>query len=210
MIYVQPQQEPTSFHISVRLAGAKLLATTPKPTNAQFKEGKEYWKLVTPDLHAAYQHTCAYSCAPIWLKNTATVDHYLPKSTNPELAYEWSNYRLARHRLNANKGSNLRVIDPFLVQDEWFHVDFPSCLLKPGINLTQAITEQIEETIKCLKLNDDDELVQERADRMYEFACNEINLIWLKRHYPLLAKEIVRQGIEDKVNEIFRSRAEIK
>jgi hypothetical protein len=194
--------------MNVRQAGANFLATTPKPTNAQFKNGKEYWKLVSHDLYEAYQRICAYSCTPIWYKNTATVDHYLPKSSSPALTYEWSNYRLARHKLNTYKGANLNVLDPFLVNDEWFHVDFPSCLLKPGINLTQAISEQIEETIRCLKLNDDDELVQERADRMIDFANQLTDLNYLKKYYPLLAKEIIRQGIENSANEIFKSRGQ--
>jgi hypothetical protein len=66
--------------------------------------------------------------------------------------------------------------------------------------------EQINKTIKALKLNDDDFLVQERANIMFDFANGDITLSFLKRRYPFLASEIARQGIETTAHTLFKTR----
>jgi hypothetical protein len=54
----------------------------------------------------------------------STVDHYKPKSAYPELAYEWSNYRLSSATANAKKSGKLSVLDPFSIEDRWFRLNF--------------------------------------------------------------------------------------
>lgn len=92
-----------------------------------------------------------------------SVDHFVPKSRRPDLAYEWSNYRLALPQVNSYKGDSTDVIDPFVVHEGWFVLDFPSCLVRPALALPSATTEQIEKTVQVLKLNDADHFVQERC-----------------------------------------------
>jgi len=130
----------------------------------------------------------------------------MPKSRYPQLAYEWDNYRLALPRINNHKGDSTDVIDPFIVQSGWFVMDFPSCLFKAGHGLPRLRVEQINKSIKVLKLNDDDCLVQERANIMFDFAKGDITLAFLKRRYPFLASEIVRQGIETTAYTLFKQR----
>lgn len=206
MIPITPQPEPPTFNDAVRLPGITFLGNTPHPSSKEFTK-HNYWKNSITNLYLAYKRICAYSCTPIWHESSATVDHYLAKSLRPDLACEWGNFRLARYKLNKYKDANQNIIDPFAVQDNWFTVDFPSCLIKPATGLNPDIHSSIVESIKILKLNDDDELVNERATRMIEFTQGEINLTWLQRYYPLLAKEIVRQEIQNKLQEIFKSRS---
>lgn len=106
--------------------------------------------------------------------------------------------------MNNNKGANPDVLDPFLVEDHWFEVDFPSCLVKPGAGLAPEIHYRVVETIKCLRLNDDDELVDERATQMIELAKGDISFAKLSREYPLLAKEVKRQGLLGNLHNIFK------
>lgn len=155
------------------------------------------------NLYEAYRRICAYSC--MYMPTPGTIDHFYPKSTRPDLSYEWSNYRLAHHRLNANKGASTAVLDPFTIQDGWFVLDFPSCLVRPGSNLPGQATEKIEETIRVLKLNDDDILVQERCDLMVSLARGDVALSFLSIRYPFLAKEIIRQGIQQQLHRIFKT-----
>jgi len=135
-----------------------------------------------------------------------SIDHFLPKSRRCDLAYEWSNYRLATHRVNLHKSDSLDVLDPFQIQPGWFVLDFPSCLVVPGPGLSPDLTSKIRYSIEVLKLNIDDSFVQERCDLMVEFSIGGVALPYLKRRYPFLAMEIERQNIQARVQDIFRTR----
>src|SRR5262249_826811 len=52
------------------------------------------------------------------------------------------------------------------------------------------------QTIDVLRLNSDDYMVQVRCDIMLDFVDGNISFSFLKRKYPFLASEIVRQDIE--------------
>lgn len=156
------------------------------------------------ELTIAYKQICAYSC--LYLVTEASVDHFIPKSYCPKLAYEWDNYRLALPRINMHKGDSQDVIDPFVVQPGWFVMDFPSCLMKAGQGLPRLRVDQINKSIQTLKLNDDDRLVQDRCEVMRAFAKGEVTLAFLQKRYPFLASEIVRQGIETTAWTLFKTR----
>lgn len=204
MIRVTPQLEPHNFDINVRQRGQRFLATNPTPNSKEFQKNN-HWKLAIDDLYSAYKGICAYTC--MYFHKPGSVDHFLPKSRYPSLAYEWSNFRLSTHRVNTHKGDSIDVIDPFIIQPGWFVLDFPSCLVRPGNALPIMITQQIENSIRTLKLNDDDVFVQERCDIMFDFAEGHVDLDFLSRRYPLLATEIIRQGIQHTANTLFKRRA---
>ena len=201
MIKVSLQPEPRNFDTNVRQLGNRLLSRG-IPTSS--KGYKNYWKKISHDLHRAYRGVCAYSC--MYIMPPGSVDHFLPKVQHPNLAYEWSNYRLSSPRVNQHKGDSLDVIDPFNVQEGWFVLDFPSCLVKASDDLPEVIFNQVENTIRVLKLNDDDTLVQERCDIMLEYSDGAVTIDFLSRRYPFLAQEIIRQEIQDSVSDIFRRR----
>jgi len=202
VIGVALQPEPNNFDSDVRVPGNRLLQ---RHQNITGRKIKSYWKNISHDLHAAYQGICSYSC--MYIMPPGSVDHFLPKTQYPDLSYEWSNYRLASQRVNQHKSDSTDVIDPFNVQPGWFVLDFPSCLVRPSEGLPDLITEQIENTISALKLNDDDTLVQERCDIMLMYAEGIVEIGFLSRRYPFLALEIERQNIQETVSNIFKKRS---
>lgn len=202
LIPVTLQLEPHGFNVKVRIPGQKFLAKTPAPTHEEFKKNS-FWKNAAKEVYEAYSRVCAYTCRYIDVPN-GSIDHFNSKSTHPQQAYEWSNFRLCMHRVNGHKGASVDVIDPFAVLPGWFVLDFPSCLVKAGAGLDEQTRERVEATIKALKLNDDDTFVQDRCDVMMMFAQGDVALGYLRKHRPFLAIEVVRQGIEHTAATLFK------
>lgn len=202
MIRVTPKPEYPSFDIDVRSPGAAFLATCPAPTSEQFRK-KNFWSRAARELHAAYSGVCAYTA--MYLPERGSVDHFLPKAIHPHLAYEWSNFRLAGGRVNNSKGDLTDILDPFEVQDDWFYMDVPACLLKPNPNLDKDLRSRITGTINSLRLNQDDNYVQERCNILMEYARGEVTMGFLERRYPFLAKEVNRQGLgQQSLKDLFK------
>ena len=197
MIPVQPRPEYPGFDADVRQPGQAFLAANRRPSSRDFPD---YWSRAKLELHRAYER-CAYSSLR-FIGNGGTVDHYLPKGLYPQFAYEWSNYRLARWKLNNRKGGSLDVADPFLVQNGWFVLKCPSCLVVAGENLHQNTTRQVQESIDILDLNSLD-LVDERSEWLVDVAKGTTSLTHLERYYPFLAYEVRRQGIEEELATLF-------
>lgn len=193
MIKVAPKPEFPTFAVRVRNPGVAFLATCQHPTSEQFRK-KNFWNRAAPELHAAYSGVCAYTS--MFLPEQGTVDHFLPKTIHPHLAYEWSNFRLASGRVNSSKGNALGIVDPFDVEDDWFYLDIPACLLKPNPALAPPLKARIALTINSLRLNGDDNYAQERCNILIEYARNDVSLGFLERRYPFLAKEVKRQALD--------------
>ena len=203
MIHVDLQPEPINFHRDVRIPGKSFLQRVPVPSGKQWKN-KDYWKRTSADLYGAYNGICAYT--GLWFsKSTApvSVDHFLPKSKRPELAYEWNNYRLTTQIMNNYKDDNL-IVDPFEIHNGDFILDFPSCLIKANPNLPREKIDKIQFTIDVLKLNSNDDQVQARCDIIISFVNEEISKQYLKRRYPFIAYELERQNLLDKIKEMVK------
>ena len=200
MIPVPPQQEYAEFDIQVRQPGARFLADNPNPTSKDFKS-KNFWSRASKPLHHAYSGICAYTAMYIM---DGSVDHYLPKVGNPLEAYEWRNFRLANPKVNNSKGDSIGVIDPFVVGDDWFRIDLPSCLIVPHPTLAKAVRISVNSTINILGLNREDTFVDERSDILQTYGRDEVSLDFLERRYPFLAREVVRHGGRDRIREVFK------
>src|SRR4051794_8217705 len=101
MIKVEPANEPAQFDASVRTPGRKYLGSLSLSDKPDFRR-RNYWKAILRELHSSYRGVCAYTCH--WMTpdvGSDTVEHFLPKSAYPGLAYEWTNYRLVCSRLNS-------------------------------------------------------------------------------------------------------------
>ncbi len=171
------------------------MARQPHPTASEFRK-HAYWTEIHDDLYRDYKGICAY-CAS-WTPRSpggrldhTSVDHFLPKSLNPLLAYEWDNFRLCRARLNANKGDQLSVIDPLYVINGWFTLDFTTFLIAPNDSSPAYIQYHVNESITTLGLNADD-YVNERIGVIKEYCLGSTSLSDLKSFYPFIATEIVR------------------
>lgn len=193
MIPVREAPEPPGFDRTVRQPGCERRAAKQAAGDGPWPDT---WRACLEDLCAAYNETCAYLAVRIRRAvSPPTVDHYRPKSRYPELAYEWSNYRLASPRMNARKGDSEDVIDPFKVADGWFQLaDLVSMMVVPGPDLTQGDRRMVETTIQRLNLND----VLCRRDRGEDweaYAAGEISLAHLQRSSPFVAREAERHGL---------------
>ncbi len=122
------------------------------------------------------------------------MDHFEPKSIDPEMAYEWKNFRLAQKRINSNKGDSKEVLDPFHIQEGWFILDFDSFYVKPNFGLRTEVERNVLNTIEILKLNSDT-FVHLRKTVLSEYSTGDFTMNFLERRYPFLALELKRQGL---------------
>lgn len=205
MIPVQPQPEPTDFAQRVREPGAEFLRQLPRPTAKQWK-GREYWQHALPDMRTAYKGICAY-CAH-WIPHSTgshSIDHFMPKSMAPELAYEWHNFRYVSSRFNSRKGTRA-ILDPFELEPNWFVLAFPSLLIKPNPTLQPDQKKAVLNTITILKLNTDETLVQERQNWLEFFGTGDISFAHLQKKVPFIAYELKRQGLLNDLGSIMKRR----
>jgi hypothetical protein len=203
MIPVAKQQEPEYFNEKVRMPGQRFLKNIPSPTSRQFQR-HNYWKHIKDDLYNLYRNICAYTGE--WLPATSTsVDHFIPKSKESQLAYEWDNYRLTTGIMNNNKGEAIGLIDPFDVQTGWFVLVLPGCDIKPCTTLDEIDSKKVDHTINVLKLNS-----SERTNKRYciiqDYINNYITFDFLKRNYPYIACELERQGVRENISDYFKAK----
>ncbi len=194
MIPVEIQPEPHDFSERVRTPGKEFLSEIANPTSQQWR-GKEYWQRVLLGMRKAYNGICAYSA--FWIPYSTgnhSVDHFVPKSKKPELAYEWDNYRYASARFNSRKGTH-KIVDPFKLLPGWFILDFRTFFVKPNPELSAKQRQPLWETIEHLKLNDDEDLVAERQVWCSHYFHKEISFNHLKKKAPFIAFELERQNL---------------
>ena len=193
MIRVEEQPEPENFGAMVRQRGERFLASRPREP-IRFR-GHEYWRYVTDELYEAYDGICAYTCHRI-ARDTgwSSVEHFVPKSVQPGLAYEWSNYRLVCGRLNGRKGEHQDVLDPFEIENGVFRLDFPSLQVRPAEGLSDEVAFRAQETIDRLKLNDEI-CVKSRHAYLDPYCRGRFDLEYVSEEAPFLYREIVRQNL---------------
>lgn len=193
VLNVKAASEPPAFEDRVRAPGIAYLETVGAKGKPDYRN-REYWRRCLDDLYAAYGGVCAYTCHWIPLDTGSdTVEHFVPKSINSKLAYEWSNYRLVCGRMNGRKGDNQDVLDPFKIADGIFELQFPSLDLKINAVVAGKDMKLAKSTIERLKLNDD-RCVRSRFEWLRQYAEADLSLRSLRRMAPLLAREVARQG----------------
>jgi len=201
MIPVRKQPEPPNFQRDVRTPGMAYLARCPHPNSKQFNK-HNFWTAIHADLYHFYSGICAYTGA--WFSNTETsVDHFIPKSLNPGLAYEWNNYRLTTTKMNNIKSDTTGIVDPFEIQLGWFTLEFPSCLIKPNNILDEIEYNQIYYTICVLRLNSDDTCVGSRVGIIQSYIDGIMPFDFLKEKYPFIAYELERQNLVETIGDLF-------
>ncbi len=202
MIHVDLQPEPADFDVRVRQPGHAFLSRFPAPSSSQWSKNN-YWSRCSLQLYQAYGGVCAYSGE--WFSRTTTavsVDHFYPKSTHQEKAYEWDNYRLTTQVMNGYKGDKI-ILDPFEIQDGDFILDFPSCLVKPRSNMSPVEKSKARATIQILHLNDEEQ-ADRRCEIIMEYISGNISRRFLEAKYPFIAEELGRQGLYEGIKEIIK------
>jgi len=200
MIPVDPQPEPSDFDQKVRQPGQKWLIrlgvnpghSLPKGKN--FANHHEYWRESLKDLWEKYGGVCAYLCIYLELGSGAiSTDHFIPKSHDAWLAYEWSNFRLSCLTANRDKSTN-NILDPFHVKEGMFHLNFSNGNIFPNPALTSPEKTQVENTITVLKLNKPMHKSM-RKQHYDEYKEYKLPKEYLKSKSPFVYKEAKRQGL---------------
>ena len=160
------------------------------PADLPSEEFKEYWTKILPQMRMLWSGICHYSA--MYPEGAClTVDHFVAKTRDWKLAYEWDNYRLAASSVNSAKGNKVGIMDPFDVDDGWFVINAVSFEVEPGTAIPNR--EQAEYTIRELKLNSPG-LVETR--KAWVAAHLEAPMhAFFERRAPFLYSEMIRQGI---------------
>jgi uncharacterized protein (TIGR02646 family) len=194
MIRVVPADEPAHFDERVRTPGRDFLQSV--VGNRRVDVGtRPYWRRILPDLHRAYDGICAYTCH--WIPydvGSDTVEHFIPKSVDPSLAYEWSNFRLVCSRLNSRKREFQDVVDPFRVVKGMFLLMFPALHVIPGSRLTRTQKALAASTIARLRLNENRSVMM-RQSFVEDYLDDKVSLPYLEDKAPVLAGELRRQRL---------------
>lgn len=212
MIRVELQPEPDDFDAKVRQPGLSAMAELtgrspaierPGPRRSKKADRVEdlrhddlppFWRHCLPQLAEAYRHVCGYFCHYVEpITGNGTADHYVPKSLDPRRAYDWGNYRFACARMNARKGTAREVLDPFEVRDGWFQLELVRFQLHAAPGLSPEVEARIDTTIRLLGLNDE-ACKRTRAEWCEAYWTGDLSLPYLERKFPLLARELHRQG----------------
>lgn len=206
MIRVAPAPEPPLFDEQVRRPGlaliAKLAAEAGSEEAIPLRQLRPYWRLALDDLQAGYNHICAYLSVRISRAGgSPSVDHMVAKSKAWNLAYEWSNYRLACSLMNARKGV-ADILDPFEIGDGWFALELVAFQVVPGRGLPANVHDRVAETIATLGLSDG-VCCETRAEYAQAYWDGDLSFSRLERCAPFVAKELERQG---ELKEVRRSR----
>lgn len=198
MIPVVAQPEPANFDQRVRQPGLARLQkdgialdqALPANTNIP-----PYWRECSDDLHQAYGGICAYLCVFVErVTGGSGVDHFIPKSRSPGLAYEWGNYRLACSRMNSRKRDFTDVLDPFFLTQNLFRLQLSIGHIYPNPELTPQERVIVAQTIARLGL--DDTLCRNiRAVWFDDYVREEIDANYLRRRSPFVWQEAQRQGL---------------
>ena len=190
---------PTAFYeIKVRIPGEEFLASNPEPTRADFNRN-DYWKEIHDEMYDAYAGICMY-CAS-WTPRTprgaslqqTSIDHFLPKSKYPALAYDWSNFRLCRSDINARKGRDVLVPDPLGIRNAWFVIDFTTWRVGPSGSAPIYIKNRIRTAFVILGLNEDP-YIEERETVAAIYVHRPLERDQLSVLYPFLISELTRQS----------------
>ena len=211
MIRVTLPSAPAHYRTSVRIPGEAFLKHNPSPSNKDWSN-HAYWRKIHHDLYKGHRGICVYCSSwtprakhsPRGLDHTS-VDHFVPKSLAPKKAYEWSNFRLCRTRLNHKKDNYLDVLDPCTVTDGWFIIDFTTFQIRPAPGLPQAVESSVISTIDRLQLNVDNDYVDERIAVIREYALDRLSLPQLQSKYPFIAQQIQTQNFDMQFKVRFRA-----
>jgi len=213
MIPVTLAPEPASFDAAVRKRGLAAIAELVGEPGSGTRRGPKrkpvaarreqipsrafppFWTAMEDEMHRAYRGLCSYSALYIEpATGGRSIDHFVPKSVDWQLVYEWSNYRFACSRVNSKKLDQTGLLDPFLIVDEWFELEFVAFQVRAGAGTTRKIRTQVEATIEGLGLNRRPFCMQREA-YAEDYRAGVIGFAYLDRMAPFVAREIRRQGL---------------
>jgi hypothetical protein len=192
VIPVEPSDEPPEFEQRTRAPGRAWLATKDHLHRAR---PQNYWSWCDEPLREAFHERCGWLAMYI---ADGHVEHFVSwdecKHDEPELAYEWSNYRYVLPRLNSRKQKLRGLLDPFEVREGWFRVELPSLLLVCTDSIPEPIRARAQRTIDALGLvgRSDDRARRLRGRWLQRYRTNSLSLAGLREVAPLVGDAVER------------------
>lgn len=178
MIPVAPVPEPSGFDERGRRPGNAWLLENPG-----VKRPRDYWSPFRAVLAEGFANRCGYTAMH---DLAGTVDHLRSYKTNPELAYEWSNYRYVAAWINSAKKAG-EVLDPYEVGEGWFEVLLPSLQLVATDKVPPERREFVERTLKHLPIAHDERVLKQRRCWYKLYTERKLSLAGLREVAPLIA-----------------------
>jgi len=192
MIRVERVPEPVGFDARCRQRGRAWLSTHPRPAGQGSWRPHDYWSEFRPELAIAFGHRCAYLA--MWI-HRGTVDHFesWAGAGGEAKAYEWSNFRYAAPEMNSAKKPawDGRLADPFEVEEGWFEVLLPSCLLRiVETRVPAPLLPQVRFTIEKFGLDQREDIVALRRMWLRMHDEEGLSLEGLRARAPLVARAV--------------------
>jgi hypothetical protein len=198
VIPVEPRPEPAFFDQLVRQPGLRWLEKQGILLDRELPQGTElhpYWRKCLDELHGRYAGVCAYLC--VYLEREAGglgVDHFIAKSRQVALAYEWTNYRLASSTMNGRKLDFDTVLDPFTLRPGTYRLELVTGRIFVNPDLDEKARTVAQDTIDRLKL--DNAGCREMRARHYEqYRTGQYTQEYFKSYSPFVWAEAKRQGL---------------
>ncbi|MEP7125266.1 MAG: hypothetical protein ABJE95_30325 [Byssovorax sp.] len=187
MIPVAPVPEPASFDETARRPGNAWVAEHPGA-----RRPRDYWSRFRGILADGFANRCGYSAMH---EPVGTVDHFRSIATDPQLTYEWTNYRFASPWLNSSKGSS-EVLDPYEVGEGWFEVLLPSLQLVLTEKIPAEIRGRAEATLRRLPIEHDERILKQRRRWYQHYLDGKLSFEGLSDNAPLIAAAVRKQLAE--------------
>jgi 5-methylcytosine-specific restriction endonuclease McrA len=198
MIHVDARPELRNFDRTVRKKGLAYMRKNRIALDQPLLPDthlEPYWRECLNDLYSGYNGCCAYLAVFFErVTGAGTVDHFIAKSRRADLAYEWTNYRLACSRMNSRKREYDDVLDPFTVENDGFHLELVSGHVYPNPKLSDLQKKAVCATIERLGLDDPGNR-EMRARHYQEYREGAYNTEFLQKRSPFVWSEAARQGL---------------
>lgn len=124
-----------------------------------------------------------------------TVDHFVSWHEDPNLAYEWSNYRYASGWINSSKQNltSAQLLDPFDVGEDWFEILLPSLQLVATKTIPTKYRKRAQTMLTRLGLRDDERILRQRREWYRLYQEKKLTLDGLRELAPLIATAVEKQ-----------------
>jgi uncharacterized protein (TIGR02646 family) len=128
-------------------------------------------------LEALAHGKCAFCESVLGVTTDLEIEHYVAKTIDPELTFEWTNLLPACHKCNSSKGNADHgglLLKPDAEDPEPFFWLHPEGRLEPHPRLDEAGRRRAEETIRLLNL-------QRGALCSKRVEMHDLVICWLER-----------------------------
>ncbi len=182
--------KPEGFDKKCKEPGDKWVRENPKPDpipKGYRRELPSHWTKFAEDVRIMFRGICGYSF--MYDASGGSIDHYISQKTDEDLAYEWTNYRLAMERINKSKqNKDDQVLDPFDADDAWIDVQLPSMQYRTAKDVPEPFKGKIDFMLEHMKLINDEALIRPRRMWFNQYLLGKLTIEGLREYAPVLAR----------------------